>query len=84
MNSEELDKITSSFKEKLGDDSYALISDDIGILLTKNAEVQDNLNKKDEEIQKLNDRSEKLIRANGSLLQQVSMGIDKRVLETDD
>ena len=84
MNSEELDKITSSFKEKLGDDSYALISDDIGILLTKNAEVQNNLNKKDEEIQKLTDRSEKLIRANGSLLQQVSMGIDKRVLETDD
>ena len=84
MNSEDLDKITSSFKEKLGDESYALISDDIGILLTKNSETQSLINKKDEDIRSLTEKNEKLVKANGSLLQQVSVGIDPMSKDDDD
>ena len=84
MNNSELTNITNSFKEKLGEENYALISDDIGILLTKNSEVLEELDKKDNEIKDLSSRNEKLVSANGSLLKQVSMGVDKEIVEVNE
>ena len=77
MDNGELNEFISNIKEKLGDESSALISDDLGILLTKNNEALKLSEDKDKEITRLNNVNEKLISANGSLLQQVSMGIEK-------
>ena len=77
MNSEELNTFLDSMKEKLGEENSALISDDLGTLITKNTEVFNTLNNKDKEIQRLNDLNQKLVSANGSLLQQVGAGIEK-------
>ena len=77
MNSEELNTFLDSMKDKLGEENSALISDDLGNLITKNTEVFNTLNNKDKEIQRLNDLNQKLVSANGSLLQQVGAGIEK-------
>lgn len=77
MNSEELNTFLDSMKEKLGEENSALISDDLGNLITKNTEVYNNLNNKDKEISRLNDLNQKLVSANGSLLQQVGASLEK-------
>ena len=77
MNSEELNTFLDSMKEKLGEENAALISDDLGNLITKNTEVFNTLNNKEKEITRLNDLNQKLVSANGSLLQQVSVGYEK-------
>ena len=74
MDDEKLLKITSSIEEKLGKDTSATIADDLGILMTENATTQQMLKDRDEEIRKLKDRNEKLVTANGNLLQQIPMG----------
>lgn len=77
MNSEELNTFLDSMKEKLGDENSALISDDLGNLITKNTEVYNMMGNKDKEIANLKSLNEKLVSANGSLLQQVSAGFEK-------
>lgn len=77
MNSEELNTFLDSMKEKLGDENSALISDDLGNLITKNTEVYNMIGNKDKEIANLKSLNEKLVSANGSLLQQVSAGMER-------
>lgn len=77
MNSEELNTFLDSMKEKLGEENSALISDDLGNLITKNTEALNTLQNKEKEIKRLNDLNQKLVSANGSLLQQVGAGIEK-------
>lgn len=71
MTDEDLIKITDSMQEKLGADNSALIADDIGLLITGNANSQNTLRERDEEIARLKADKEKLIIANGNLLKQV-------------
>ena len=73
MQNEELEAITNSIKSKIGEEATALIADDLGTLITRNTQVYDNLLSKDKEITKLKDDKEKLVIANGNLLQQVPM-----------
>lgn len=84
MNSEELNSLLDSINEKLGEENSALISDDLGNLITKNTEVYNQLGNKDKEIERLNNLNQKLVSANGSLLQQVSAGIEKNPHDTED
>lgn len=84
MNSEELNAFLDSMKEKLGEENSALISDDLGNLITKNTEVFNTLNNKDKEIERLNGLNQKLVSANGSLLQQVSAGFERNPREEVD
>lgn len=85
MDSGELNGFLDSIKEKLGEESAALISDDLGNIITKNTEVANMLSNKDKEIERLNGLNEKLVSANGSLLQQVSVGVEKNTrAEIDD
>lgn len=77
MNSEELNNYIDSIKEKLGDENSALISDDLGSLITRNTEVYNTLENKDKEIERLNGLNQNLVSANGKLLQQVSAGFEK-------
>lgn len=77
MNSEELNTFLDSMKEKLGEENAALISDDLGNLITKNTEVYNMMENKDKEIERLNGLNQKLVSANGSLLQQVGAGFER-------
>lgn len=84
MDNTELTSFLDSIKEKLGEENSALISDDLGNLITKNTEVFNTLGNKDKEIERLNNLNQKLVSANGSLLQQVSAGFEKNPHETEE
>ena len=71
MSDEELTKFIDGLQDKLGKESSAVIADDLGILISSNAETQKALKARDEKIEKLRERNEKLILANGNLLKQI-------------
>lgn len=74
MDDDKILELTGKIEETLGKESFATISDTIGEILTGNAENMRTLADKDTEISKLKDRNEKLVTANGALLQRVPMG----------
>lgn len=77
MDDDKILEITSSIEETLGKDAFATISDKVGELLTGNTENMKALAAKDAEIDKLKDRNDKLVSANGALLQKVPMGYEQ-------
>lgn len=77
MDDDKILELTSKIEETLGKDSFATISDTIGEILTGNAENMKTISDRDETIKKLKDRNEKLVSANGALLQKVPMGFEK-------
>lgn len=84
MDDDKILEITGSIEQTLGKDAFATISDKIGELLTGNADNMKALQERDSEIQKLKDRNEKLVTANGALLQKVPMAkIEKRVVSEE-
>ena len=74
MKKEEMDKLINGIQEKIGKDASGLISDDLGMLITDNTNMNKDLTNKENEINKLKDQKEKLIATNGNLLQQIAMG----------
>lgn len=74
MDDDKILELTGKIEETLGKESFATISDTIGEILTGNAENMKALADRDTEINKLKDRNEKLVTANGALLQRVPMG----------
>lgn len=76
MKNKEFEEKLNSIQEKLGKDNSSKIADDIGILITDNATTNKALEDKDKEIAKLKAEKENLISVNGSLLQQVAMGVE--------
>lgn len=74
MKKEDMDKLINGIQEKIGEEASGLISDDLGMLITDNTNMNKDLTNKENEINKLKDQKEKLIATNGNLLQQISMG----------
>lgn len=73
MDDDKILELTGRIEETLGKEEYAMISDTIGEILTGNAENMKSIAARDENIKKLQDRNEKLVAANGSLLQKLPM-----------
>lgn len=73
MDDDKILELTGKIENTLGAESYAMISDTIGELLTGNTQNMQALEERDAEIKKLKDRNEKLVAANGALLQKVPM-----------
>lgn len=73
MDDDKILELTSKIEETLGKDDYAMISDTIGEIITGNSVNMQAIAQRDENIKKLEDRNEKLVLANGSLLQKVSV-----------
>ena len=73
MKEEELKAITDSISEKLGAENSAIIADEIGKLITTNSNTLSNIANLNKEISTLKDTNQKLVTANGSLLQQIPM-----------
>lgn len=78
MKNEEMTNLTNSIRQKLGDEASAKISDDLGTLITNNAQMNKDISERDTKIDNLQKDKESLIETNGNLLKQVSMGFDDR------
>lgn len=77
MKKEDIEKLTNSMIEKLGEEHSALIADDIGAIITDNNLMNTELQNKDNQITKLQEDKERLITTNGNLLKQIPMGFEK-------
>jgi hypothetical protein len=73
MDDDKILELTGKIEETLGKEDYAMISDTIGEILTGNSENMRALSERDNQIKSLKDRNEKLVAANGSLLQKLPM-----------
>lgn len=73
MDDDKILELTGKIEETLGKEDYAMISDTIGEILTGNAENMKAIAERDSQIKKIQDRNEKLVAANGALLQRVPM-----------
>lgn len=77
MDDNRILELTGKIEETLGKENSAMISDTLGEIITGNTENMKMIAARDEEIKKLQDRNEKLVSANGALLQKVPMGFEK-------
>jgi hypothetical protein len=73
MDDDKILELTGKIEETLGKENSAMISDTIGEILTGNNQNMKALAEKDELIKSLQDRNEKLVAANGALLQKIPM-----------
>ena len=71
------DEILNSIDEKLGEETFGIISDDIANLMGYNEALNNDIKAKDEKIEKLTKKNDMLIEANGNLLQKVSQESDE-------
>lgn len=71
MTDEEITQFSDSLQSKIGEESMALIADDLGTLITKNSEAQKQQRNAQAEIDRLKSLNEKLVISNGNLLKQV-------------
>lgn len=83
MTEKEFEKITKSIQDKLGKENTSLIADDLGKLITDNATMNKDLKGRDERISKLEQDKEALITSNANLLQQVAMGDEGGLINTN-
>lgn len=78
MRDDDLQAFIDSVSEKVGKEASALIADDMGKLITINSSIVNEMKKKDDEISRLTANNEKLITANGNLLQSIPMGRESK------
>ena len=73
MDDDKILELTGKMEETLGKENFAMISDTVGEILTGNTQNMKAIAERDEQIKKLADRNEKLVSANGALLQKIPM-----------
>lgn len=78
MDDDKILEITGKIENTLGKENFALISDSIGEILTGNSENMKQIAERDSKISMLEEKNEKLVLANGSLLQKIPVGQIKR------
>ena len=74
MDDNKILELTSKIESTLGAENFAMISDPVGEILTGNTLNMQALADRDKEIDSLKDRNEKLVSANGALLQKLPVG----------
>lgn len=73
MTNQDFQDKMKSIQEKIGEESSALILDDIGALITDNLNMNKEIDNMNVQISEQKARNEKLLEVNGNLLQQVSV-----------
>ena len=81
MKKEEMENLTTSIQEKLGKEASAKIADDLGKLITDNAQMNKEIENRNSQITKLKQDKEMLIQANGNLLLKVPQGKEEKEVE---
>lgn len=80
----DLEKITASIQEKLGEETSAMITDDLANIITIKSNYDKELENNKNEITKLKKDKDVLIEANGNLLQKVKMGAEPKKEEKEE
>lgn len=83
MKTEDMQKITNSIVEKIGNENASKIADDLGLIITDNTTLNNTITDKENVIKNLTADKEKLIMANANLLQQVSFKQEDKKEETE-
>lgn len=84
MTEEELNTISNNIKEKIGDESFSIISDDLGQIITGREVMEKDIKARDSEISELKDKNQKLVDANASLFKQIPTVHEKSEEKADD
>lgn len=85
MDDDKILELTGKIEDTLGKDNAAMISDTLGEILTGNAENMRALAERDAKIKSLEDRNQKLVAANGALLQKIPVGeVEKQTEKSDE
>lgn len=71
MNDDKIIELTTKIEETLGKENTAMISDTLGEILTGNTANMKAIADRDAQIKSLQDRNDKLVAANGSLLMKI-------------
>lgn len=71
MKEEVLKGITDSITSKIGEENAGVIADEIGKLFTANSQSIETIESLNKQVSTLKETNEKLVAANGSLLQQI-------------
>lgn len=79
----DLEKITTSIQEKLGEETSAMITDDLANIITIKSNYDKELEDNKKQITKLKKDKDVLIEANGNLLQKVKMGAEPKEVEPE-
>lgn len=69
-----IDEITNSIKEKLGEEESGKIADDLASLIIHDKSLNDSIQSKDKEIEKLKGDKDLLVNANANLLLKIPAG----------
>ena len=77
MDDNKILELTSKIESTLGAENFAMISDTVGEILTGNTLNMQAIADRDKEIDTLKDRNDKLVSANGALLQKIPVGKEK-------
>lgn len=72
------DETLKSINEKLGEETFGTISDDVANIMGYEESLRKTIEEKEEKINKLTKKNEMLVEANGNLLQKVSAGIEPK------
>ena len=84
MDDDKILELTSKIEDTLGKEAFATISDTVGEILTGNTMNMKAIAERDSRIANLQDRNEKLVSANGALLQKVPMGFESPKKKTEE
>ena len=84
MTEEELNTISNNIKEKIGEEAFATISDDMGKIITGRETMAKDIKERDDEITGLKDKNQKLVDANASLFKQIPKSSDDKVKDSEE
>lgn len=85
MDDNKILELTGKIEETIGKDNAAMISDTLGEILTGNAENMKAIAERDATIKTLEDRNQKLVAANGALLQKIPVGkVEKQIEKSEE
>lgn len=84
MTEEELNTISNNIKEKIGEEAFATISDDMGKIITGRETMAKDIKDRDDEITGLKDKNQKLVDANASLFKQIPKSSDDKVKDSEE
>ena len=84
MDDNKILELTGKIESTLGAENFAMISDTVGEILTGNTLNMKAIADRDKEIDSLKDRNDKLVTANGALLQKIPVGKEKQQTRSEE
>lgn len=84
MDDNKILELTGKIESTLGAENFAMISDTVGEILTGNTLNMQAIADRDKEIVTLKDRNDKLVSANGALLQKLPVGKEEPKTKTEE